>query len=66
MKLLVGDDHVRKLLTKGMGPRKIENAVLASLSWGRVPLLTDPHNKSLDLVRMIEEGNMLEIGLGER
>ena len=66
MKLLVGDDRVRELLTKGMGPRKIENAVLARSSWGRVSLLTDPHNKSLDLIRMIEDGNMLEIDLGER
>ena len=66
MKLLVGDDRVRKLLTKGMGPRKIENAVLSSLSWGRVPLLCDPHNKSLDLIRVIAEDKIIEIGFGER
>lgn len=66
-KLLVGDGTVRKLLTKGLGLRKIENAVLARSSWQRVPLLIDPNNKSLEMIRMLEKGNkVLEIDLGER
>lgn len=66
-KLLLGDSPVRKLLTKGLGLRKIENAVLARSSWQRVPLLIDPNNKSLEMIRMLEKGNkLLELDLGER
>ena len=66
-KLLLGDRHIRRLLTKGMGPRKIENATLAKSSWQRAPLLIDPSIKSLELIRMIEDGgNVLEIDLAER
>ena len=67
LKLLLGEYHVRRLLTKGVGPRKIENAVLAKSSWQRVPLLMDPYNKGLELIRTIEDGeNLLEIDLAER
>ena len=67
IKLLLGEYHVRRLLTKGVGPRKIENAVLAKSSWQRVPLLMDPYNKGLELIRTIEDGeNLLEIDLAER
>ena len=67
LKLLLGEYHVRRLLTKGVGPRKIENAILAKSSWQRVPLLVDPYNKGLDLIRTIEDGeNLLEIDLAER
>ena len=67
LKLLLGEYHVRRLLTKGMGPRKIENAVLAKSSWQRVPLLVDPYNKGLELIRTIEDGeNLMEIDLAER
>ena len=67
IKLLLGEYHVRRLLTKGIGPRKIENAVLAKSSWQRVPLLMDPYNKGLELIRTIEDGeNLLEIDLAER
>lgn len=66
-KLLIGDGPVRKLLTKGLGLRKIENAVLASSSWQRVPLLIDPNTKSLEMIRMLEHGKqVLELDLGER
>lgn len=66
-KLLLGDGPVRKLLTKGLGLRKIENAVLAKSSWQRVPLLIDPNNKSLEMIRMLEKGSkLLEVDLGER
>lgn len=67
LKLLLGEYHVRRLLTKGMGPRKIENAVLAKSSWQRVPLLVDPYSKGLELIRTIEDGeNLMEIDLAER
>lgn len=67
LKLLLGEYHVRRLLTKGMGPRKVENAVLAKSSWQRVPLIVDPYNKGLELIRTIEDGeNLLEIDLAER
>lgn len=67
LKLLLGEYHVRRLLTKGVGPRKIENAVLAKSSWQRVPLLVDPYNKGLELIRTVEDGeNLLEIDLAER
>lgn len=67
LKLLLGEYDVRRLLTKGVGPRKIENAVLAKSSWQRVPLLVDPYNKGLELIRTIEDGeNLLEIDLAER
>ena len=67
LKLLLGENHVRRLVTKGMGPRKIENAVLSKSSWQRVPLLVDPHDKGLELIRIIEDGeNLLEIDLAER
>ena len=67
LKLLLGEYHVRRLLTKGVGPRKIENAVLVKSSWQRVPLLVDPFNKGLELIRIIEDGeNMLQIDLAER
>ena len=67
LKLLLGEYHVRRLLTKGVGPRKIENAILAKSSWQRVPLLVDPYNKGLELIRTIEDGeNLLEIDLAER
>lgn len=67
LKLLLGEYHVRRLLTKGIGPRKIENAVLAKSSWQRVPLLMDPYEKGLELIRTVEEGeNLLEIDLAER
>jgi dynein heavy chain len=66
-KLLLGDGPVRKLLTKGLGLRKIENAVLGSSSWQRVPLLIDPNTKSLEMIRMLEQGKqVLELDLGER
>lgn len=66
-KLLIGDGPVRKLLTKGLGLRKIENAVLASSSWQRVPLIMDPNTKSLEMIRMLERGKqVLELDLGER
>ena len=67
VKLLIGDYQVRRLVTKGMGPRKIENAVLAKSSRQRAPLLVDPYNKGLELLRTIEDGeNLLEIDLSER
>jgi len=67
LKLLLGEYHVRRLLTKGVGPRKIENAILAKSSWQRVPLLVDPYNKGLELIRTVEDGeNLLEIDLAER
>ena len=67
LKLLFGENHVRRLVTKGMGPRKIENAVLSKSSWQRVPLLVDPYDKGLELIRIIEDGeNLLEIDLAER
>ena len=67
LKLLLGEYHVRRLLTKGMGPRKVENAVLAKSSWQRVPLIVDPYNKGLELIRTIEDAeNLLEIDLAER
>ena len=67
LKLLLGEYHVRRLLTKGVGPRKIENAILAKSSWQRVPLLVDPYNKGLELIRTVENGeNLLEIDLAER
>lgn len=67
LKLLLGEYLVRRLLTKGMGPRKIENAVLAKSSWQRVPLLVDPYSKGLELIRTIEDGeNLMEIDLAER
>ena len=67
LKLLLGEYHVRRLITKGVGPRKIENAVLSKSSWQRVPLLVDPYNKGLELIRTIEDGeNLLEIDLAER
>lgn len=67
LKPLLGEYYVRRLLTKGVGPRKIENAVLAKSSWQRVPLLVDPYNKGLGLIRIIEDGeNLLEIDLAER
>ncbi|XP_066025345.1 uncharacterized protein [Pocillopora verrucosa] len=66
LKLLLGENHVRRLVTKGMGPRKIENAVLSKSSWQRVPLLVDPYDKGLELIRIIEDGeNLLEIDLAE-
>ncbi|XP_020627063.1 dynein beta chain, flagellar outer arm-like isoform X2 [Orbicella faveolata] len=66
LKLLLGEYHVRRLLTKGVGPRKIENAILAKSSWQRVPLLVDPYNKGLELIRTVEDGeNLLEIDLAE-
>lgn len=67
LKPLLGKYHFRRLLTKGMGPRKVENAVLAKSSWQRVPLIVDPYNKGLELIRTIEDGeNLLEIDLAER
>ena len=67
LKLLLGEYHVRRLLTKGVGPRKIENAILAKSSWQRVPLLVDPCGKGLELIRTVEDGeNLLEIDLAER
>lgn len=67
LKLLLGEYHVRRLLTRGIGPRMIENAVLAKTSWQRVPLLMDPYEKGLKLIRTVEEGeNLLEIDLAER
>lgn len=67
LKLLLSEYDVRRLLTKGVGPRKIENAVLAKSSWQRVPLLVDPYNKGLELIRTVEDGeNLLEIDLAER
>lgn len=67
LKPLLGEYHVRRLLTKGVGPRKIENAVLAKSSWQRVPLMVDPYNKGLELIRTIQDGeNLLEIDLAER
>ncbi|XP_015758877.1 PREDICTED: dynein beta chain, ciliary-like [Acropora digitifera] len=66
LKLLLGEYHIRRVLTKGIGPRKIENAVLARTSWQRVPLLMDPYEKGLELIRTVEEGeNLLEIDLAE-
>ena len=67
LKLLLGEYHIRRVLTKGIGPRKIENAVLARTSWQRVPLLMDPYERGLELIRTVEEGeNLLEIDLAER
>lgn len=66
LKLLLGEYHVRRLLTKGIGPRKIENAVLANSSWQRVPLLMDPYDRGLELIRTLEDGeNLLEIDMAE-
>ncbi|EDV28903.1 uncharacterized protein TRIADDRAFT_19158, partial [Trichoplax adhaerens] len=59
--LLVGDEKLRKWLTKGFGMNKLALGAIMASSWQRTPLFIDPHGQAETIIRDLESPNDLVV-----